>query len=88
MDHDTLSLVQANQLAERIAEARRLRDAGASPEEIEAIEPTREECRAVLLALRTNRTAVAAATKPKRKKALKSMSLMELLGADKSQETS
>lgn len=78
-DNDLKAIDAANEISRRLAEAKRLRSEGASLEEITAIEPTREEIREAILALRstptrTNRTA----EKPKSKR-LAGMSLKDLL---------
>lgn len=81
-EHEEKILFDAANLERRIAEARALRDAGASSEDIAAVEPSKEEVRMILQALRDPR-AVAASTTTKRKApALKNMSLGDLLSGD------
>jgi hypothetical protein len=77
---ETDLILNANRLAERIAEAKRLRGEGASPEDIARVEPTKEEIRDALMALRSRRAAMPTPKTPR--KAQSKMSLDELLGGD------
>lgn len=72
------ALFDANRLSERIAEAERLRRDGASEDEIASVEPSKEEIKQALMALRSRRAAQPPAQP--RAKAQSKMSMDELLG--------
>lgn len=66
MSDNTESIINANRLAERINQAKQLRAEGATEEAILAVEPTKEEIREALIALRSRRQAQPTSTSTKR----------------------
>lgn len=75
-----ISVINVEELVKRIQQAKQLRGEGAPEEDIKAVEPSQEEMREALLALRGDRREIAAAaTKKKSSKKATPKSLDDLL---------
>lgn len=74
-----ISVINVEELVRRISDAKKLRGEGAPEDEIKLVEPTQEEMREALLALRGERKEIAAATKKKATKKATPKSLNDLL---------